>query len=115
VSAIHAPWWAEVAQWLLVSSYRHRRSQTMRIEISPMMPGPLLKRALSYQTLCAHCGRAMAPIRQRRGGGYFFATTCPDSVDPACKRSYQGRLALAVVCSTLRGHTPAGGWQPHLL
>jgi hypothetical protein len=85
------PLWPELRPYICVETYdrdgghAHPRH---RFEVR-RVPPTLAPRFLAIEVACATCGRAIAPIRQRRGaaGNLFLAVSCLLSVRVGCARS----------------------------
>lgn len=88
MSAINQAWWAEVRPYLHIEEYtREGGSTNPRCRIELRAPASEWPRLLGVWMPCVKCGRAIHPIRERKGGSPYFAAACPLNVNVACSRS----------------------------
>lgn len=81
-------WWPEIAEYTRLERYSNRRGLQFRLEIS----GP--RRLLSLEGECAGCGKAIHPVRERRGAtytGWYVSVTCERA---GCQRGEPARQSL---------------------
>lgn len=101
--------WKEVAPFIRIQDYRREggnNNPRFRINLDRYMPHKSLKKFLTIQVKCAHCGHAIHPIRKKEESGYppYFAATCPLNVNIACSRSRDASIEYKAIAKTVRGY-----------
>lgn len=80
-----------------------------RIEMG-LPPAPVVAVWLGLRTACVDCGALVAPLRARKGAnkrgaprGFYYAPSCPLSVNVACSRSRAAHEEYERVRSVVEG------------
>ncbi len=98
MTILTSPLFPQLAPYFTITNASRGDSakQRVRIELSAM-PMPLYLEAIALTMPCVECGRAIHPIRSRRGppkratatslcSGLYFAAACPLGVSISCSR-----------------------------
>lgn len=114
-SILHHQLWPQLREYFRAEAYgrdtNHQGYTRRRLEV--IAPHDYNRRTwlLTLRAPCVCCGRMIYPIRERRGGGLYYAATCPLISSPRCSKGRDASDEYKRVVEYLEHHPPPNQQQ----